>query len=308
MKKHSITVISAMIIIAASLISAPRAEAAKVPAPLDADPFPFSTTDTQKPFVPIYLAKPETEYTGDDPEAAAGEMLQGYYAGSSAQASYGYWIYVPDSYNQLSDGQMPLIVSLHGANGTGVTLERMLNCDIGMATFLYQKKTSPNAIVLMPQSPTCWWYGYNVAQEQEGCAGLMELIEHIVEAYNVDRDRIYLTGVSRGGMVTYRMLLYYPDYFAAAMPIASAGDPNECASIKTPLRIYHGEQDLSPMLMGPSVLAIAENISGNGGTCELYILEGVAHGGQHIYYDTKNYDAMEWLLAQKNSANPRIHR
>lgn len=211
----------------------------------------------------------------------------------SDTCDFEYWLYNPNLY---SNEKMPLIVSLHGGNGTGRNLDQLVNYDEGFCTYLYEGKTFPNAIVLMPQSPTGWTRDYD---------DLMELIEYIVKEYDINRSRIYITGVSRGGVATYEMLKLYPNYFAAAMPIASATYPYTCKDIKTPMRIYHGEYDLrntgGTVSMGDSVIAVEKLINENGGNCELFILPGVGHSGQFIYWDTENYDAMEWLLSQVNS-------
>ncbi|WP_198000413.1 prolyl oligopeptidase family serine peptidase [Gimesia alba] len=45
------------------------------------------------------------------------------------------------------------------------------------------------------------------------------------QKYPVDNNRIYITGYSMGGYVTWSMIARYPDLFAAASPICGCGDP-----------------------------------------------------------------------------------
>jgi predicted peptidase len=48
-------------------------------------------------------------------------------------------------------------------------------------------------------------------------------VEQLKEAYNVDRKRIYVTGISAGAHATWEMLLRHPKQFAAAVPMAALG-------------------------------------------------------------------------------------
>ena len=52
------------------------------------------------------------------------------------------------------------------------------------------------------------------------------LVEEVVERRgDIDRRRLYVTGLSMGGYGTWSLISRYPDYFAAALPICGGGDP-----------------------------------------------------------------------------------
>ena len=84
------------------------------------------------------------------------------------------------------------------------------------------------AFVLAVQSPTYWM------DESDGTNGngsgisrytqiLMDTIkEYVKHNPSVDTERIYLAGDSNGGYMTVNMIINYPDYFAAAVPICEA--------------------------------------------------------------------------------------
>ena len=55
---------------------------------------------------------------------------------------------------------------------------------------------------------------------------LSALLDEIVEKYKVDKDRIYVTGLSMGGFGTWALAASSPDRFAALVPICGGGDPN----------------------------------------------------------------------------------
>ncbi len=67
-------------------------------------------------------------------------------------------------------------------------------------------------------------------------------IGHIVDLvcadFDIDADRVYVTGVSNGGMMTYRLAMQLGNRFAAAAAvIANLPDPSECAFSASPLPI-----------------------------------------------------------------------
>jgi predicted peptidase len=198
-------------------------------------------------------------------------------------AHFGYWLYMPEN-AETSEKPLPMIVFLHSGNGTGTNLDQLVNFDYGMARYLYEGRLQPNAVIVMPQSPNGWTKDYDQ---------LFEFITAMADIYNVDKSRISLTGVSRGGIATFEMLLRYDDYFFRAMPIASAGNADLCKNIKTPLWIVHGENDTG---MGFSVIDIDRLINENGGTCKLQMLPGAGHTGQYVYYEDP--EVMAWLTGE----------
>jgi len=57
-------------------------------------------------------------------------------------------------------------------------------------------------------------------------AALLELIDRIVSSFPIDEDRLYLTGLSLGGIGGFDILSRHPDLFAGALLIAATGDPS----------------------------------------------------------------------------------
>jgi polyhydroxybutyrate depolymerase len=76
---------------------------------------------------------------------------------------------------------------------------------------------------------------------------LLTLIEEISALHGVDQDRIYVTGASNGGLMTYRLLIDLPEQFAAgAAFIANLPDPVDqipFPASPTPLLIANGSED-----------------------------------------------------------------
>ena len=70
------------------------------------------------------------------------------------------------------------------------------------------------------------------------------MVEDIARAQSIDRKRIFATGMSNGGMMTYRVGCEMADVFAAIAPVAGALDTDGCKpSAPVSLVAFHGKAD-----------------------------------------------------------------
>ena len=137
--------------------------------------------------------------------------------------NYGY--FVP----QMKEGKRPLIIWLHGAGegGQDVAIAYSGNKVTELTEDWVQKKFG-GAFVLAPQCPTMWMddgsHQYGNSGKSMYTKALKALIDEFIAqyAYAIDTDRIFIGGDSNGGFMTMRMLMSYPDYFAAGFPICEA--------------------------------------------------------------------------------------
>ncbi len=126
----------------------------------------------------------------------------------------------------------PLIIWLHGAGegGLDTSIPLLGNKVTNLITSDIQRFFGPlGAYILVPQAPTMWM-DYNGASvynttvsESDGYShytlALKELIDTFISEHDaIDIDRIYIGGCSNGGYMTVRLLIDYPDFFAAAFP------------------------------------------------------------------------------------------
>jgi len=136
--------------------------------------------------------------------------------------NYGYW-------EPKEEGMRPLVIWLHGAGegGKDPTIAYTGNKVVNLAGPDIQAKLG-GAWILAPQTPTMW---LDDGSGQYGRTGrsmyteaLMALIEEFVESRGsrIDKNRIYIGGCSNGGFMTMRMIVSYPEYFAAAYPVCEA--------------------------------------------------------------------------------------
>jgi len=144
---------------------------------------------------------------------------------SRTQEPLNYGYYIPQT---VEPGPRPLLIWLHGAGEGGVdpSVAYMGNKVVALSSPKVQELFG-GAYVLAPQTPTFW---LNDGSGEYGRTGksmytkaLMACIEDFVSRNGgIDRDRIYIGGDSNGGFMTMRMLIDYPEYFAAAFPVCEA--------------------------------------------------------------------------------------
>jgi polyhydroxybutyrate depolymerase len=107
-----------------------------------------------------------------------------------------------------------LILELHGDTGTGLLMDAHVKLrDLGQQHgYVVAAPTGPP----YPGLPGSTWTSANDAE-------LVDLVQQLAGVFRVDRKKIHVTGFSRGGFVTWRLLCDHADLFASAAP-AGAGN------------------------------------------------------------------------------------
>lgn len=125
----------------------------------------------------------------------------------------------------------PLVLFLHGAGERGDDNSAQLK----HGTALYLEPANRAAFpcfVVAPQCPAeAQWASMpwnTLSGEQSGhptapMLSVLELVDELAGQYPVDRDRLYVTGLSMGGFGTWDLITRYPERFAAAVPICGGG-------------------------------------------------------------------------------------
>lgn len=150
--------------------------------------------------------------------AYAGSWVHGNYVGS--WGARGYQLWVPTGYQPGTP--RPLLVALHGC---------LQNPDqFAGLTRLNEKADAEGFLVLYPNQATfvnatqCW--NFMLGNNQERGTGEPSLIVGMVDLmkqrYSVDARRVYVGGVSAGGVLTTTLMSCYSDVFAAGMVGAGA--------------------------------------------------------------------------------------
>ena len=136
---------------------------------------------------------------------------------------YGY--FVPDRL----DGPKPLIIFLHGAGEGGQDLPIAYSGNkVTALTGSALQALFGGAFVLVPQCDTMWLDDGSGRYGDSGRSMYTEALKYLIDEFIeknacvIDRSRLYIGGDSNGGFMTMRMLMSYPDVFAAGFPICEA--------------------------------------------------------------------------------------
>jgi predicted peptidase len=236
-----------------------------------------------------------------------------------------YYLFIPANYNPRR--KYPLVLLLHGGGErsnpkkTPLQNEQLLLGDPYAAVWssYYNAPGNPHiqqnwpSFVVIPQMTlTQQWVNVNVhlgsyiqpAQPSEPLLLTKELLDHLQQVYTgIDASRLYITGLSNGGLGTWDAIERWPNYFAAAAPIAGAGDPAKAAVLRNlPIWAFHGSADTTIPVSGSRDMI--EAIRAAGGSPKYTEFAGQGHGVWSYVYSLvesplRVTNFFPWLFAQK---------
>ncbi len=196
-----------------------------------------------------------------------------------------YWLYLPDSYESSPQDKFPLLLFLHGGGEGGSDLEKVKKH--GPPKLIASGNSLP-MIVVSPQNPseTQFW------DDQQ----LVRLLDEVESSHRVDSNRVYLTGLSRGGFGAWQLAIQNPDRFAALIPICGGGAVPYVKKINlVPTWVFHGQQDTAIPLSESQRMVDA--LRSAGGNVKLTIYPDAGHDAWTQTY--ANPEVFEWLLLQR---------
>jgi predicted peptidase len=123
---------------------------------------------------------------------------------------YHYQVFLPHDYD--IERTWPVVIALHGSAEKGDDGERQVGVGVGPVV-REQAETFP-AVVVFPQVPS-------VGQGGRHAPAIGRLIARAVHEVNGDSSRVYLTGISFGGVLAYLIARQNPERFAALVPISA---------------------------------------------------------------------------------------
>jgi len=123
-----------------------------------------------------------------------------------------YALYTPRT-EFAGKGPLPLIVFLHGSGESGTDGSKA--CTVGLLPAVLSEPARWPAFVLVLQKPTV------AARWVDQAAAIDAVLEKTLAELGsrVDRDRLYLTGLSQGGAGTWQVAALEPARWAAIVPI-----------------------------------------------------------------------------------------
>ncbi len=223
--------------------------------------------------------------------------------------------------------QYPLVLMLHGGGERAVTSRTFAeNLDV-LARVDYNEiwtyqpdhpKTVPvealyPTFVVVPQLnyPNNWVNvapshgSYTLASEPTpSLQTAKDLVDYLQMRFSgIDSNRLYLTGISIGAYGAWDALERWPDYFAAALIAAGAGDPSKAALLKSiPIWVLQGADDKAVPVSGSTDMVKA--IKAAGGDPKLTLVPGAGHAIFTYVYDpsAKTNNHIAWLFSQHKSS------
>ncbi len=186
--------------------------------------------------------------------------------------------YSPESY----EGKLPLIIFLHGAGERGTDLSLV---DVHGFSKYIKDKDIPCRFIL-PQCPESTAWVMNIES-------ILKFINQIIREYDVDTDRIYLTGLSMGGFGTWYTAMAKPDMFAAIAPCCGGGMSWNAGALGMPVWAFHGVDDTVVHVTQSDEMV--EALKSNGKDVKYTRLEGVGH---NVWEYTYKQELIDWFLSK----------
>ncbi len=204
---------------------------------------------------------------------------------------YDFWLYAPQAYFDQPNDKFPVVIYLHGARlcGRGLrSFHKYLTLDA------IAKGRDIETMVIAPQNPGGGWKPER----------LNNVLEWVVNNYNVDTTRIYVVGMSLGGYGAMDFVGTYPHKIAAAMALCGGCTLNDVQGLGTlPFWIIHGTADRAVTVGQSKKVVNALKEQGNDKLLRYDWLPGANHGQlARIYYLEQTY---QWLFSHTLNDNPR---
>lgn len=208
-----------------------------------------------------------------------------------------YLLYLPDDYAPDPNREWPLILFLHGSGSETYDSSFVMSYGLPEVLLSGDQPDPFPFIVVSPQAfpGTTWW-------NEEVLAVLEALLDEIVTTYQVDANRVYLTGLSMGGYGSWYVAAAYPERFAAMISISGSGfrarivseEDVLCRLADVPVWGIHGERDqISAPVAARAYLDTLQSACGGEVKKTFYSDTGHFETYERAYRDPTLY---AWLL------------
>lgn len=197
-----------------------------------------------------------------------------------------YYLYLPEDYEEKEKEEFPLLLFLHGGGESGDSLSTLKSN--GPPKLIAEGKQFP-FLILAPQNPheKQWW----------NTRAVVQLLDTIIANNRIDKKRIYLTGLSRGGGAAWELAVQYPDKFAALAVVCGMAPLPYASWInnKLPIWVFHGDQDRSIPI--EESINMVGRLKDMGYNVKFTTYKGVGHNSWEMAYT--NEELYSWFMDQK---------
>lgn len=201
-------------------------------------------------------------------------------------------LHFPKEYSK-SNSSSPLLIFLHGMGERGENIHEVKK--YGPPHLIESKNWPENLpfVVISPQLSENYGYWPDFL--------ITHIINYAIENYNIDEQRIYLTGLSLGGMGVWNYAIHHPEKLAAIIPVCGKADPTiACEMDKLPVWAFHGEQDniVAPSGSVKMIEALRRCKDRSASLTKFTLYPNVKHDSWTITYN--NPEIYQWLLQFEN--------
>lgn len=219
---------------------------------------------------------------------------------------------LPENFDEKQ--KYPVVLFLHGAGERGDDNEKQLVH--GSKLFLDSINKYPSVVIFPQCASDSYWAVINVSTDKEGKRNfsfpsegeptkamklVLYLLDSVIQQDFIDKNRIYLTGLSMGGMGTFELVARRPEVFAAAIPICGGGNPELVKNYnpKTAFWVFHGGKDdvVPPINSTIMVKALQQH--------DFTVRYTLFHDANHNSWDPAFQDPefLSWLFSQNLNKN-----
>lgn len=193
----------------------------------------------------------------------------------------GFSLYVPEYYNPAQS--WPLVVAMHGGSGNG-----------GAFLWSWVREARTRGLVVI--APTAKGATWSLMEPEVDGPNIDRMVDQVAADWNIDANRMLLTGMSDGGTFTYVLGLRGGCRFTHLAPIAAAFHPMmmtfaDAGRVRgLPVEIIHGTQDwMFPPEMAQGAARALQQAGADVSYREIADLS-------HTYPRDENAAILDWFL------------
>lgn len=205
--------------------------------------------------------------------------------------------------------KIPLLLFMHGAGERGSDNQTQL---VHGSKLFEDSIAKYPALVVFPQCPKeIYWSNVQIEKEAHGRNHFfidggaanwpmkltMGLVDSLLATGKIDQERVYVGGLSMGGMGTFEIVYRKPDTFAAAFPICGGGNSDSASKYvdTTSFWIFHGAKD--DVVLPYHSIKMRKAIADAGGDVKLTIYPEANHNSWDSAFAEP--DLLKWIFSQK---------
>lgn len=202
-----------------------------------------------------------------------------------------YLVHVPESYNE--NNEVSLIIALHGGLGSAKNIEEQS----GLASFSEEKgfiACFPNALNKTWNAGGCC--GKAVKKNIDDVGFISKLIDELLMRYTINPNKVYVTGMSNGGFMAYRLACELSHKIAAIAPVAGSMNVSSCVPVE-PVSVlhFHSYEDSNVPYGG----GIGDGVSDHynppiDSVLQAWAIKNGCNDNANLIYDGDDYDHFVW--------------